>query len=273
LKIPALKFSRRWAFACLPLALIALVCSLPVPQRDPACAADVKAASERQYTDLMEANEARSFSTSIAIDELPGEDTSTQESTEETPAIQGSWARELRQLRELALQDSEAALARVSQMSVAEEREAALKEVCLQLAASDPASAMNAAWRFQLGRLGGLAESATLEDLARRWAAADLPAALAWVSQQPLDEAGQRDRVIKGIAAAWSEGSPADAAHLIAEYMSPNFAQWDAAMKLVGCWASADFAGAAAWVDLFPEGSTQDRAREELSKVVSTQQP
>jgi hypothetical protein len=282
LKISALKFGRGWSVAAGLPALIALICTLAIQPRRTADTVDLNAAAERQPIELTEENEPRSLPTSIAADEMPGmtmgpgavigDDTLTEESVDERPAFEGSWARELRALKELAAKDSEAALERVSQMSVAEEREAALKEVCLQLAVSDPASAMNAAWQFQLGSLGGLAENAVLEELAGRWAATDLSAALAWLSQQPLDEAGQRDRVLKGIAFAWSKESPADAVRLVIEHMSPDYAQCDAAIKLAGRWAAVDFSTAAAWVDLFPEGSIQDRAREELSKVAPAQQ-
>jgi hypothetical protein len=266
LKICALKFAR----VAGPLALIALVCTLMVQPRGTVRTADLKKEAERPHIELTDDNHARSFSTAIVADEIP--EMATDESVAEKPAIQGSWAREMRELRELAMHDSAAALVRISEMSVAEEREAALKEVCLQLAANNPAQAMDAAWRFHLGRLGGMSESTTLEDLAAQWAATDLSAALAWVSQLPLDEAGRRDRVVKGVAFAWSEKSPASAARLVVEQMSPDYAQSDAAIQLAGRWAIDDFVGAAAWVDLFPEGSIRDRAKEELSKVLLTQQ-
>ena len=77
---------------------------------------------------------------------------------------------------------------------------------------------------------------------------------------------------MKGIASLWSQTAPADAASLVAEQMSPDeHEQLDAAMAVVGQWAARDYAGAAAWVELFPEGSIQDRGREELSKAVANQ--
>jgi len=261
-------FGRRLSFVILLLAVTALVCFLAVQQQTPVGLVDLNAASEQQQTELAVADKASAFST-MASDIL--NNTLAEESVEEIPAIAGSWARELRQLKELAAEDPAAALTRASELSASEEREAALREVCIQISASNPALAMNAAWQYQLGKLGGMAEVTALENLASQWATTDLLAALTWTDQQPPDEAGQRDRVIKGIASTWSQHAPADAARLIAESMSPNYPQFDAAMNLVGQWATTDFPGASAWVQLFPEGPLQDRGREELSKAVSAQ--
>ena len=186
--------------------------------------------------------------------------------------VEGSWARELRLLKEEAEKNPEAALERIAGMTVAEERESATKEICLQLAGSDPALALDAAWRLQLGRLGGVTESATLESLAGRWAAADLPAALEWINRQPLDEDGRRDWVVKGIASAWSQYAPADAARFVAESMTPNRIQVDAAMIVVGEWAVADLPAATAWVDLFAEGPLRDRGRVELQRAAASEE-
>jgi hypothetical protein len=193
------------------------------------------------------------------------------ESDAEMP-FEGSWAHELRLLKEEADKNPEAALERIAEMTVAEERELATKEVCLQLAGSDPALALDAAWRLQLGRVGGVTESATLEILASQWAAADLPAALEWINRQPMDEDGRRDWVVKGIASAWSQYAPADAARFVAESMTPNRIQVDAAMIVVGEWAVADLPAATAWVDLFAEGPLRDRGRMELQRAAASEE-
>jgi hypothetical protein len=55
--------------------------------------------------------------------------------------------------------------------------------------------------------------------------------------------------------------------------MSPDGrAQFEATMVVVRQWAAQDFAGAAAWVALFPEGPIQDRGTEELAKGLFSQQ-
>jgi hypothetical protein len=264
-------------------ALATLLCFTENDQQSSVPSANFTAAPEHRDLEATAESEASPLSSSIAVAYMPDMATASErwiertsskdDSFEEIPAIEGSWTRELRQLSELAVHDAEAALERVSRMSVIEEREAALKEVCLALAESDPALAMRAAWHLQLGSLGGLSESTALENLASRWASADLKAALSWIDQQPIDDAGKRDRVVKGIASVWSQSAPADAARLVAEQMSPDFSQFDAAINLVGRWAAIDFSGAAAWVALFPEGPVQDRARKELSKAVPSQQP
>jgi len=187
----------------------------------------------------------------------------------EVPAIESSWARELRELKALASRDPVAALEQVAGMADKEEREAATKEICLELAPKDPALAMDAAWNLELGKDGGLAERAALENIARQWATADLSTALAWANAQPADDEGRRDQIMKGITVILSRTAPADAARLVAEQMSSNHEQYDAAMTVVSQWAVLDFTGAAEWVSLFPEGPTQDQGLEELTKAVS----
>jgi hypothetical protein len=201
----------------------------------------------------------------IASIELPA-----AESIEEGTGFQGSWSRELRKLKELAALDPDAAIAGVMQLSDKEEREAAARAVCLELGRNNPELAMAAAWHFQLGKNGGLAESAALESLAKEWASSDLTNALAWVSEQPRDEEGQRDRIVKSVATVWSERAPAEAAKLVAEQMTPGFAQFEAAMIVVRQWSLIDYPAAAAWTEIFPEPA-RVRAREELSKTSSTE--
>ncbi len=185
------------------------------------------------------------------------------------PAGRG-WAQELDALKHLARENPNAALEQLNEISVAEEQQVAVREVCAIIATNDPALSLKSAWHFELGKLGGRAEADALQALAYRWADAEPEAALNWARLQTRDEGGRLDCVLKGIARARSEESPAEAARLIAEFMSPNFSQFDAAMHLVGDWAKADFAAASAWVDLFPHGPVQDRGREELSKAFAS---
>ena len=193
----------------------------------------------------------------------------------EVPAFEGFWAKERRELLELAAKDPDAALAQVAQMPEKEERMNALKAVCLQVAEKDPAKAMTSAWRLQLGHFADeSSDSVALENLAKQWAAVDLVEAFAWAIQLPADEEWRRDRVMKGIATAWSPTAPEDAARLVSEQINPDSnLQIDAAMTVLRQWAARDYAGAAAWVDRFPDGWMRERGKEELAKAASSQKP
>ena len=90
------------------------------------------------------------------------------------------WDANLERACELVAQDPQAALVWVDQLPLREDREAALKELLPRLAKSDPAHAMEAAWRHELGKWGGEAERAVLEQVASRWAKSDLNAAFTW---------------------------------------------------------------------------------------------
>jgi hypothetical protein len=181
------------------------------------------------------------------------------------------WGQTLRQVRELAAKNPTAALAWVGQLRLKEDRMTFLKEVCLQIARQDPAKAMTAAWDFGLGHFADeSSDLVTLEKLAGQWAAADLPAALAWIGRQPADEEGRRDRVMQSLASALSQTWPEAAADLVATQMTPdNPPQINAAMTVVAQWAARNYAGASAWVDLFPKGPIQERAKKELAKAAA----
>ncbi len=172
----------------------------------------------------------------VAMNPAPSPDgMAPQEIPPEAPAEGSGWARVLRELAATAAGDPHAALVRVAEFAEAEERQAALKEVCAVIALRDPALAFAAAWRFELGKLGGLAETQALENLARTWAARDLDAALAWLTREPQDQASLRDHAVKGIAASFSEDAPASAALLI-EAMPDNHPRFEATVALIGEW-------------------------------------
>ena len=206
---------------------------------------------------------------------LPESDTPPGKPGEEVPADEGSWAKELRELKELAAKDPDAALAQVTQMSDKEERKAAARAVCLQLAPQDPAKAMTAAWGLGLGHFADEAvEDAVLEHLAKQWAEVDLVKAFVWASALPADEEWRRDRVVKGIAMAVSQIAPAEAARLVAEHINPDSSvQIEATMEVLRQWAARDYDGAVDWVALFPDGPFLDRGIGELAKAKSSQPP
>ena len=150
------------------------------------------------------------------------------------PATSSStkWAITLSELAAIAASDPQTALVRAAELNEAEERQSALKAVCAVIAVRDPALAFAAAWRFELGKLGGLAEVQSLENLAKIWALRDPEGALAWMAREPQDRAGLRDHVVKGIASAISQDSPESAALLIAGDMSDNYPRFEAAATL-----------------------------------------
>jgi hypothetical protein len=207
-------------------------------------------------------------------DLLTGSNAPAEDENVAVTAIESSWAKELRELTELAARDPAAALAQVAGMADKEERNAALKAVCLQLATNNPALAVTAAWNLELGKFSDEpSDKVGLETFASQWAAADVPAALAWASELPADDEGRRDRILKGFVSILSQTLPEDAANLVTEDMNPDeVAQFDAAMMVVGQWAVRDYNAAKAWVDRFPEGPVRDRAREELAKALSQKQ-
>jgi hypothetical protein len=185
---------------------------------------------------------------------------------------EGSWAKEMRELRELTRRDPQAALTLAAQQPTREERDEALKAVCLQLAQTDPALALTTAWSFQIG-LEGNSETDTraLENMANRWAMTDLPTALAWASEQPATaQDARRDWIMKGLASAWAKTSPEAAARLVAEQISPGPVQAQAAMEVLIPWATSDFADATAWAEQFPSGALREMA---LAKLARQAQP
>jgi hypothetical protein len=253
---------------------------LPVQPRQPVSVADSSPVSETSSSSAPSvASDLKAMDPVIMppasdSDDLAKSNAPPEAPIEEAPDVEMSWAKEMRELKELAAKDPDAALEQVAQEPTKEDRNNALKEVCLQIARQDPAKAMTAAWCLGLGKfVDDPAESAALEKLAGQWAAADLPTALAWACEQPTDEEERRDQVMKGLASVLSQSSPEVAACLVGEQMSPDGrAQFEATMVVVRQWAAQDFAGAAAWVALFPEGPIQDRGTEELAKGLFSQQ-
>lgn len=195
---------------------------------------------------------------------LPAEKKRTRES---------GWSRELREMKELAAKDPDAALGRVAKLSDKHERIAAGKDVCLIVSDKDPAKALTAAWNLGIGKFDDeTTENAALERLAKQWAAVDLVKAFAWASALPTDEEGRRDRVIKGIVSTVSEVTPDEAARMVTNYISPdNGVQTDALMDILRQWAARDYASAMAWAARFPEGPLRDRGIEELASFAPGQ--
>lgn len=192
-----------------------------------------------------------------------------EKSDEEVPVTESSWAKELRELKELAARDADAALARVARMPDKHERKSAAQAVCLIVAGQDPAKAMLAAWNNDLGKFTDeAAENVAVETLAKQWAEADLVKAFVWASALPADDEARRDRVVKGIALALAQVAPAEAAAMIAKHIHPDSTvHIDAAISVLRTWAAQEYPGAMAWASLFPDGALRERSLEELANV------
>jgi hypothetical protein len=207
--------------------------------------------------------------TDHAQSETAAVETTSDKSSEEMTLVESSWAKELRELKALAAQDPDAALARVARMADKHERKSAAQSVCLVVAAKDPAKAMLAAWNNDLGKFTDeSSESIAVETLAKHWAEADLAKAFVWASVLPPDDEARRDRVVKGIALALAQVAPAEAAAMVAKHIHPDSTvHIDAAIEVLRTWASQEYSGAMAWASLFPAGALRERSAEELANV------
>lgn len=183
------------------------------------------------------------------------------------PVIEDSWAKELRQLRDLARINPELALARVGEMTELHERKAAATEVCLVVGDRDPAKAMLAAWNFNLGRFADdPSENRAIERLARRWAESDVANALIWASTLPADDEARRDRIVKGLATAIAKLTPETAARLVTERIAADSTvRIDATVEVLRQWARSNYRGALQWAAMFPEGALRERGLDELA--------
>jgi len=161
--------------------------------------------------------------------------------------------------------DPLSALAWAMELSDETERNTALATLCNKLAERHPADAVALAETLQLDK----SANTVLPALVQQWAAADLSGALIWIDAHATG--AQRDEMLARAAYVWSQNEPAAAAQMVVEQMSGGEAQIEAAISVLHQWALRDFAGAAAWVELFPESPTRTRALEELGGIQSYQ--
>jgi hypothetical protein len=146
-----------------------------------------------------------------------------------------------------------------------EERKSTLTDVALQIAQTDPASAVGLAERLDFGGSNG-----TLENLAQLWADKDLAAALDWATQQPAG--GQRDQIIARMAFVQAHTAPEDAVNLVVAQIPPGPAQDEAAMSVLNQWGMQDYPEAFNWVNQFQDGPLRDRALKELAGIAQYRQ-
>ena len=143
-----------------------------------------------------------------------------------------------------------------------EARDTVVEIVCARVAESHPAEAVALAERYS----GGC--SHLLENLVYQWSDQNEPAAMAYALSKPPGE--ERDRLFSRVALTRSKEDPADAAKLVAEWISPGAVQNEAAMSVLHQWGLRDPTAALAWAQLFPEESFRDRALNEVWNILST---
>lgn len=158
----------------------------------------------------------------------------------------------------LAKKDRLRALAWVSSLQDAGEREDAMSVVLGEISMTDPAAAVRMRQDSQTP-----ANDPVLENLAQRWAERDLPAALQWADSLPAGE--QRDRVTARAAFIQAQTSPEAAATLIVDRMSAGLAQEEALISVLHQWAQRDIEGAQSWVEKLSSEPVRTRAAAEIS--------
>jgi hypothetical protein len=166
-----------------------------------------------------------------------------------------------------AATDAAAALNWAATLSDAGERDAILTDVCLEVAATDPAEAVKTRSQF----LTDTNPNSGLEALAQRWAEKDFPAALEWALTRAAGE--QRDQLIARLAFIQSQTSPIEAGTLAVQNIPPGEAQTEAVMAVLHQWGLRDLPAAQQWVAQFPDGDLRTRAINELEGIAKYQTP
>lgn len=166
----------------------------------------------------------------------------------------------LRELRALAAQNPEAALAAAMKLPAGDERNQALAAVCFGIAQNDPADAVKMAQSLQQ-------PEDVMENLVQQWSASDVASALVWANSQPAGE--PRDQFLQRVAFVLSQTDPSDAAGLVMEQIPSGPVQDEAMMTVLHQWANQDLAAAVKWAQNFPFRNTalQERAVAELEGI------
>lgn len=158
-------------------------------------------------------------------------------------------------------QDTTGAKQWAEQLADADERGAALTDVCFQMAQADPLEAVLLADQYGLEKLPG----APLENLMMQWAVKDLPSAMAWVKERP--DGGQKNDMLARVAMVMARTSPAEAAQMAATQLPEGDAQTESVISIIHQWATRDLPAARDWTELFPEGPLRERAMGELKGI------
>ncbi len=142
------------------------------------------------------------------------------------------------------------------------ERERALTQVCLEVAAKDPRETI------RIAQANGL-HPGIVQAAAARWAAMDFSAALAWTDEAPEGEV--RDRVLLQLIQSRAGEAPAEAAVMLSVSKLNDAAKEEAAMGIVHQWLLKDPDAARKWVERFPEGPAKERAMVEVQGAMARQ--
>jgi hypothetical protein len=164
-------------------------------------------------------------------------------------------------------QNFEEATAWVGQLPDKTERQTVLQGV------SDAAVYVNPVDALKLA--GSLDETPARDDTIARaagvWAIKAPGDAVSWAKQIPDD--ALREQVISSVATSWGEQDPVAAANLAINSMSPGPLQDRAVAGIVQRWGIVDAAGAAAWVNQFPEGTLRQTATAMLDQIAEHNNP
>lgn len=166
-----------------------------------------------------------------------------------------------RAIQAWAMKDPETALAWAAKLPDPGESQIAMIQVCVQLAESDPASAIRLAMSCHLDEIPG----DLLGNFTAGWAARDLSHARDWVDGQPAGEF--RDQLMERIVFEYANIDSPAAARLVADRMGSGESQIEAAISVLHQWTLQDLNAATAWVESFPNGTLRDRAARELAGI------
>ena len=101
-----------------------------------------------------------------------------------------------------------------------------------------------------------------------QWATSDSAAAFDWALQIP--DSGLRERLLAAIAVATARNNGANAALIVATFLSPGDAQNRAAVAVAQRWSQVSAQSAAEWVGQFPHESLRADAVREINRALGS---
>jgi hypothetical protein len=181
--------------------------------------------------------------------------------TTDAPVAAFEWARQLPESAEknqllsavlelVAGQNPRQALEMIEALGAFPARLALQRSILLRWAESDPAAAANAA--TQMKGLG----SKTLADLAARWAARNLTAALMWA--RGISSVQARDLAVRQVVQVWAETDPHSAAGF-ALSQPPGRLRENLLTDIIRHWGNTDVDAMIDWARAMPDGAIPNR--------------
>ena len=146
------------------------------------------------------------------------------------------------------------ALAPPAALTDSEERDAAFRSLCAELARTSPRKAVEMVER----EFSGPQLELMLREIGKQWAASDFEGALAWA--QGCQEPERREALLLDMALVQAERDPERAAGMVADLISPGPTQEIGALAVLNQWSTTNLAEAAAWANAFQEGWARDAA-------------